>query len=118
MINNTNLTDNELRTLHKVDATGHILPTDKDILIGLHFCPDWDGLAIFNKCIEWEACCCRKVLVDRKYTELLIGQRFKLHQKSSEWLIKQSHDLQFNIGDRHVTLYPHSIVIVQDIWRH
>lgn len=50
--NNSNLTDEELRTLHKVDALGKIEPADRKVLPGLHFCEEWDGLAIFNKALN------------------------------------------------------------------
>lgn len=56
--NNSNLSDGQLRTLHKVDSTGAIWPSDREVLPGLHFCPDWDGLAICKLTPEWESCTC------------------------------------------------------------
>lgn len=57
--NNSNLTDEELRAIMRVDTTGQICKDDAATLPGVHFCPDWDGLAIFNKTPEWDCCTCK-----------------------------------------------------------
>ena len=54
----SDLTDEELLVLHKVETLGKIEPMDREVLPGLHFCAEWDGLAIFNKTPEWELCIC------------------------------------------------------------
>jgi hypothetical protein len=44
--------------LYRVNLAGTIREQDKAFLQGLHFCDDWDGLAIDNESPEKEGCCC------------------------------------------------------------
>jgi hypothetical protein len=44
--------------LYRIDKDGVITEEDRELLPGIHFCLDWDGLAIFEKCIEYPLCNC------------------------------------------------------------
>jgi hypothetical protein len=44
--------------IYRVNLSGVIREQDKAFLPGLHFCDDWDGLAICDTSPEKDGCCC------------------------------------------------------------
>lgn len=45
--------------LKRADLSGEIDQEAKHFLLGVHFCPDWDGMAIYKDSPEWECCTCQ-----------------------------------------------------------
>lgn len=52
------MTHEQSKALRIIDKTGMIKVGDRDLLPGLHFCPDWDYQAIFDFSPEKDACLC------------------------------------------------------------
>ena len=44
--------------LRKADLSGQIDSDAREFLPGVHFCPDWDEMAIYRESPEWECCTC------------------------------------------------------------
>lgn len=59
------LTKEQMKVLHRADKTGMIYTTDKEVCPGIHFCNDWDRLAVCNDSPEADGCCCGR-LEDRE----------------------------------------------------
>jgi hypothetical protein len=53
-----NLTPEQEAILDKADKAGRIEPGDDRICPGIHFCSDWDGMAICIGCPEMDVCEC------------------------------------------------------------
>ncbi len=55
------LTVEQHRVLARADKTGMIVEGDPDVCPDIHFCPDWDGLAICADSPEAEGCACGRL---------------------------------------------------------
>ena len=55
------LTIEQTLILDRADKRGHILLGDEDICPGIHFCKDWDGLAVCIDSPEAEGCHCGRL---------------------------------------------------------
>lgn len=58
----TPLTRDHKERLNEIDKRGRITEADREFFAGrdLHFCDDWDELAICKGCPEYEYCTCIK----------------------------------------------------------
>lgn len=56
-----NLTDEQIRILNRADRTGMIYQGDSDVCPGIHFCRDWDKLAVCKDSPEAEGCQCGRL---------------------------------------------------------
>ena len=57
----TNLTDEQKAVLKRCDKFGAIELPDNDICPGIHFCPDWDRLAVCIDSPEADGCSCGRL---------------------------------------------------------
>lgn len=57
----TTLTTSQHKILQRADKFGHILLGDEKTCPGIHFCPDWDGLAVCRDSPEAEGCQCGRL---------------------------------------------------------
>lgn len=55
------LTEEQHKVLDRADKFGHILLGDEKICPGIHFCADWDGMAVCRGAPEAEACTCGRL---------------------------------------------------------
>lgn len=51
----------QIAILDRADKRGHILLGDEDTCPGIHFCPDWDGMAVCADSPEAEGCHCGRL---------------------------------------------------------
>lgn len=54
------MTPEQAKALRVIDKTGVIKVGDRGLLPGLHFCPEWDDMAIFDLSPEKGACLCHR----------------------------------------------------------
>ena len=55
------LTADQISILHRADRSGMILVGDSDTCPEIHFCPDWDRLAICADSPEADGCTCGRI---------------------------------------------------------
>lgn len=55
-----------------------------------------------------------QTMKDVKYVDLPIGARFKLYGNQDDWCIKYTTNLKFNHGNKRVTVYSHTLVLVEE----
>lgn len=53
------LTNKQRYQLHMVDLAGEISDEDRVVLPGIHFCPDWDQMAVCDDSPEKDCCTCK-----------------------------------------------------------
>lgn len=64
------LSPRQLHQLHRVDRAGAINEEDRAVLPGVHFCPDWDEMAICDDSPEKDCCTCKLSEVKHEQTGL------------------------------------------------
>lgn len=52
------LTEAQKRAMTRIDRTGTMAPADRELLPGLHWCPDWDYLPVCDESPEKAGCTC------------------------------------------------------------
>ena len=52
------LTREQRRALARIDRDETFDDEGRKLLPGIHFCPDWDYMPVFNDCPEKEGCTC------------------------------------------------------------
>ena len=67
----SDLTIEQILILDRADKRGHILLGDDDICPGIHFCPDWDGMAVCLDSSEAEGCDCGRLDEAREVERIL-----------------------------------------------
>lgn len=61
LMTESNLTPDQKSILERADKFGHILMEDDHLCPGIHFCPDWDGLAVCEDSPEAYGCHCGRL---------------------------------------------------------
>ena len=54
----TTFLDADIDRLNEIDRTGVITDEDKKRFAGIHFCPDWDFMAVTDNSSEKSGCTC------------------------------------------------------------